>query len=59
MAKEKTKNAEEFCVTKRRVKYTPRQILLWWWNEGIWDGRGMWKAWERREIHKTILVGKS
>jgi hypothetical protein len=33
---------------------------VWWWNQGSWDGRGMWNCRVRREMHRLqVLVGKS
>jgi hypothetical protein len=46
------------CVRKSFRICATHQILSGWQNQGIWDGRGMWHAWKRRETrsHPSLLA---
>jgi hypothetical protein len=39
------------CIMRSFTTCTLHQILLWWWNQGLWDGLGMYHIWERWETH--------
>ena len=39
----------ESCVTRSWMICTPYPILCGWWNRDEWDGKGMWRVWERIE----------
>lgn len=42
----KLQNVGENCVTHFMI-CTSCQLLPWWSDQGVWDRRGMWHAWER------------
>jgi hypothetical protein len=46
-------HGKSYC-TMRSFKVAPRHILLWPPDQWKWYGWGMWHAWQRKEMHKTV-----
>jgi hypothetical protein len=47
----------ENCIMRSCIACTLQPVLLVWWKQGGWHGRGMWRAWGRWGVHTTFWLG--